>query len=193
MNTNMQSTERRSANYPRFIEPNEERFFSVIATPVGEMLLVGDGSSLVELHLPATAPFEKITDQYTRDDRVLKPVAEQISAYFSGDLTIFTIGLAPSGTNFQLSVWNALCDIEYGTTAAYGEVATAIGRPKAPRAVGMANHVNPIALVIPCHRVIGANGALTGYGGGLDLKRTLLSHEASVRAGNRPNWTKRTR
>jgi len=153
------------------------------------MLLVGDGVSLVELHLPASAPFDKITEQYTRDDEVLSPVAEEIAAYFSGDLTMFTVPLAPSGTVFQLSVWDALCDIAYGTTATYGEIATAVGRPKAPRAVGMANHVNPIALIIPCHRVIGANGALTGYGGGLDLKATLLSLETSILAGERPSWS----
>ncbi|HUY06538.1 MAG TPA: methylated-DNA--[protein]-cysteine S-methyltransferase [Acidimicrobiales bacterium] len=188
MNRVIQSTERGPAHHSRFALPNEERFFSIVTTPVGELLVVSDGSSLVELHLPAGAPFEKTTRPYIRDDRLLKPVADELAAYFSGELTKFTVMLAPSGTEFQRAVWNALCEIEYGATATYGEVAAAINRPKAPRAVGMANHVNPIALIIPCHRVIGANGALTGYAGGLDLKKALLGHEASVVAGERPSW-----
>jgi len=144
------------------------------------LLLISDGTSLVELQLPSFAPFDGFTDGSSRDDALLKPVAMEIEAYLAGELRAFSTPLAPSGTSFQLAVWSALCDIAYGTTASYGDVAFAIGRPKAPRAVGMANHVNPIALIIPCHRVIGANGSLTGYGGGLPLKSLLLDLEADV-------------
>lgn len=193
MNTDTDSARQKSSAHSRFVAPNAQRFFSVISTPVGKMLLVSDGSSLVELHLPANAPFEKTIGGYTRDNRMLHPVAEQIAAYFAGELRVFTVTLAPAGTDFQLSVWNALCDVAYGATATYGDIAKAVGRPKAPRAVGMANHVNPIALIVPCHRVIGANGSLTGYGGGLDLKSALLSHESSVLAGARPKWSRRSR
>lgn len=193
MNTNIRPTKQRTTRHPRFVAQESERLFSIVKTPVGEMLLVGDGFSLVELHLPASAPFDKTAEQYTRDDEVLRPVAQEITAYFSGDLTMFTVPLAPAGTDFQLSAWSALCEVGYGTTNTYGEIATAIGRPKAPRAVGMANHVNPIALIIPCHRIIGANGTLTGYAGGLDLKRALLSHESSVLLGERPNWSRKAR
>ncbi len=157
------------------------------------MLVVSDGASVVELHLPGRKSSGQLPAHYRRDDRVLRPAADEIAAYFDGDLTEFTVALAPSGTDFQRSVWNALCEIEYGTVSTYGEVAAAVDRPRAPRAVGMANHVNPIALIIPCHRVIGANGTLTGYAGGLDLKRALLSHEAAVRAGERPDWGRETR
>lgn len=99
----------------------------------------------------------------------------------------FATPLAPLGTPFQRAVWQALLDIAYGTTATYGEIAASVGRPKAQRAVGMANHVNPIALIIPCHRVIGASGSLTGYGGGLPLKAALLELESDVVAGRRPS------
>lgn len=102
---------------------------------------------------------------------------EQIEAYFAGGLTEFDMNLVPEGTEFQRAVWNALLSIPYGITISYGELAERLGRPTASRAVGAANGANPIGIVIPCHRVIGANGALTGYGGGLHNKEKLLAHE----------------
>lgn len=171
-----------------FGRPGDRRYFCVTETPVGEMLLVGDGESLLELRLPSFGPWSTFGDNYIRDDTCLDEVVQEIAAYFEGDLRSFSFALAPAGTSFQLSVWRALCDVAYGATATYGEIAAAVGRPKAPRAVGMANHVNPVALIVPCHRVIGANGSLTGYGGGLELKRSLLALESLVAAGGRPTW-----
>ena len=108
----------------------------------------------------------------------LKDVADQLQSYFLGTLHEFEIPLDPLGSEFQSAVWKALCRIPFGATRTYGEIARAVDRPKAMRAVGLANHDNPIAIVIPCHRIIGANGSLTGYGGGLNRKRWLLEHEA---------------
>jgi O-6-methylguanine DNA methyltransferase len=108
----------------------------------------------------------------------LKPVADQLEGYFCGNVKRFSLPLDLVGTDFQLLVWRALCAIPYGATRTYGQIATAIGQPKATRAVGLANNRNPIAIIVPCHRVIGADGSLTGYGGGLPRKRKLLDLEA---------------
>ena len=108
----------------------------------------------------------------------LKPVVDQLDGYFCGNLTRFDHPLDPVGTEFQLKVWRALCRIPYGETRAYGQIARAIGQPGAARAVGLANNHNPLPIVVPCHRVIGADGSLTGYGGGLPRKRKLLDLEA---------------
>ena len=106
--------------------------------------------------------------------------ANQLEEYLAGERTVFDLPLLPLGTDFQQKVWQALQEISYGETRSYGEIARRIGQPKAARAVGMANHHNPIAIVIPCHRVIGAGGALTGYMGGLEKKRQLLELEGSL-------------
>lgn len=108
----------------------------------------------------------------------LKPVVDQFEAYFCGALTRFELPLDPVGSEFQLAVWNALRSIPFGETRTYGDIARAVGQPKSARAVGLANHDNRIAIIVPCHRVIGADGSLTGYGGGLPRKRWLLRHEA---------------
>lgn len=108
----------------------------------------------------------------------LKGMTEQLEAYFLGTLHEFEVPLDPVGSEFQVKVWDALRQIPFGETRTYGDVARAVGQPKATRAVGLANHDNPLAIVIPCHRVIGANGSLTGYGGGVNRKRWLLEHEA---------------
>jgi methylated-DNA-[protein]-cysteine S-methyltransferase len=110
---------------------------------------------------------------------VLLDAEAQLSAYFAGELRRFDLPLAPRGTAFQLSVWDALLEIPYGATTSYSELAATIGRPSACRAVGAANGRNPLAVIVPCHRVIGAAGALTGYGGGLERKRMLLALEAA--------------
>jgi methylated-DNA-[protein]-cysteine S-methyltransferase len=111
---------------------------------------------------------------------VLEETAGQLAAYFAGELTSFDIALTMDGSRFQRAVWNGLREIPYGRTISYGELARRIGQPSASRAVGLANGRNPIAIVVPCHRVIGANGSLTGYGGGIDRKRFLLSLEQRV-------------
>ena len=108
----------------------------------------------------------------------LKPAVEQLVAYFNGGLHEFELPLDPQGTEFQLKVWKALGKIPYGETRTYGNIAADVGQPKASRAVGLANNQNPLPIVVPCHRVIGADGSLTGYGGGLQRKKWLLSHEA---------------
>jgi len=112
------------------------------------------------------------------DERGLADVRRQVEEYCAGKRKVFDIERAAHGSAFQHRVWEALMDIPFGATASYGEIARAVGEPKAARAVGMANAVNPIALIVPCHRVIGADGSLTGYGGGLRMKRALLAHEA---------------
>jgi methylated-DNA-[protein]-cysteine S-methyltransferase len=108
----------------------------------------------------------------------LKPVVDQLESYFCGNLTRFDLPLDLAGTEFQLKVWRALCRIPYGTTCAYGQIAKTISQPGAARAVGLANNHNPVPIIVPCHRVIGADGNLTGYGGGLPRKRKLLDLEA---------------
>jgi len=108
----------------------------------------------------------------------LKPVVDQLDGYFCGNLTRFDLPLDPVGTEFQLKVWRALSRIPYGETRAYGQIASAVGQPGAARAVGLANNRNPLPIIVPCHRVIGADGSLTGYGGGLPRKRKLLDLEA---------------
>lgn len=108
----------------------------------------------------------------------LKPVVDQFEGYFCGALMQFELPLDPIGSQFQLETWKALCSIPFAETRSYGQIARAIGQPRAARAVGLANHDNPIAIIVPCHRVIGADGSLTGYGGGLQRKRWLLRHEA---------------
>jgi methylated-DNA-[protein]-cysteine S-methyltransferase len=116
-----------------------------------------------------------------RDDAAIAEVRRQVNEYCAGERTDFDLELAASGTAFQKSVWAALLAIPYGETRSYGEIARKIGQPQAARGVGSANHANPIALIVPCHRVIGADGSLTGYGGGLRLKQALLEHEAAHR------------
>ena len=137
---------------------------------------------LVRFNLDA-ADAERVYPDARRDDRAIAEVRKQVKEYCAGKRTDFDLELAPRGTEFQQAVWKALLAIPYGETRSYGEIARAIGQPKAARGVGSANHSNPIALIVPCHRVIGADGSLTGYGGGLPLKRALLAHEAEHRDG----------
>jgi methylated-DNA-[protein]-cysteine S-methyltransferase len=124
-------------------------------------------------------PHDVLGSDWERDDHnaLLADAKSQLAAYFAGERTEFTMPLAPDGTAFQRKVWSELIKIPYGTTVSYGEVARRIGNPSASRAVGLANGANPIAVIIPCHRVIGTDGKLTGYGGGLDRKQKLLDLE----------------
>jgi methylated-DNA-[protein]-cysteine S-methyltransferase len=142
-------------------------------SPIGTLCLCAEDDRLVGLFLPdrpaPTGPRQK--------SAVLTRAAGQLDEYFAGERRDFDLPLAPSGTEFQTEVWMALARIPFGVTCSYGELARAIGRPSASRAVGAANGANPIAIILPCHRVIGADGTLTGYGGGLPMKRWLLDHE----------------
>ncbi|MBZ5705420.1 MAG: methylated-DNA--[protein]-cysteine S-methyltransferase [Acidobacteriia bacterium] len=151
--------------------------YAQIDSPVGPLLLVGDDAGLRKLEF-MKGRREVIPDPSWREDvRPLREAIRQLRAYFAGKLENFDLPLAPEGTPFQRSVWKLLCEIPYGETISYGELARRVGNPKASRAVGLANGSNPIAIVIPCHRVIGSNGKLTGYGGGLPLKEKLLALE----------------
>jgi methylated-DNA-[protein]-cysteine S-methyltransferase len=151
--------------------------FSTHQSPVGPLLLVGDEDALTRLEFARDA---EIPDGWQRDDLRFSAEHGQLDEYFSGTRTGFDFPLRLEGAAFDRAVWAALREIPYGTTASYGEIAARIGKPGRARAVGAANARNPIAIVVPCHRVIGAHGALTGYGGGLDLKRALLALEGSM-------------
>jgi methylated-DNA-[protein]-cysteine S-methyltransferase len=154
--------------------------YTTFDSPIGELLAVGDGESLSRLQMQRGRRPVPIDSSWKRDDQALAGVRSQLDEYFAGTRTTFDVPLAMAGNDFELSVWAALLEIPYGETASYGSVAQAIGHPTAPRAVGLANGRNPIAVIVPCHRVIGADGSLTGYGGGLERKRLLLDLEAGV-------------
>jgi methylated-DNA-[protein]-cysteine S-methyltransferase len=150
--------------------------YSTLTTPIGELVLTADPDGAVtSLYLPNHRPD---TSDWIRDDALLERAVRQLREYFAGERTEFDLALRPQGAPFQLQVWEALLKIPYGETASYGEIAREIGHPTAFRAVGAANGQNPIAIIVPCHRVIGSNGSLTGYGGGLPTKRALLDLEA---------------
>jgi methylated-DNA-[protein]-cysteine S-methyltransferase len=143
-----------------------------VATPIGPLRLGAEDGRLSRVEFAASA-------ETRSNEPVLLEAEAQLRAYFAGELRRFDLPLAPRGTAFQLSVWDALLEISYGSTTSYSELAAAIGRPSACRAVGAANGRNPLAVIVPCHRVIGAAGGLTGYGGGLERKRMLLALEAA--------------
>ncbi|HEX5353476.1 MAG TPA: methylated-DNA--[protein]-cysteine S-methyltransferase [Rhodanobacteraceae bacterium] len=148
-----------------------------IDSPIGPLLLLGDGAGLVEIGLPHHgAPMQPPADA-KQDNSKLRAAARQLDEYFAGTRQQFDVPLHPSGTPFQLEVWGALLAIPYGETVSYADIARRIRRPRAVRAVGAANGANPLAIIVPCHRVIGSHGDLVGYGGGLPAKRWLLEHE----------------
>lgn len=150
--------------------------YTYVDTPIGAILIAGDGTSIFETYFAGAQP----KPDWIRDDDAFAEATAQLRAYFAGDLKAFHLPLAPRGTEFQQSVWSALLEIPYGQTTTYSTIAEKIRRPAAVRAVGAANGANPIPIIIPCHRVIGTNGSLTGFGGGLDVKRQLLALEARV-------------
>jgi methylated-DNA-[protein]-cysteine S-methyltransferase len=155
-------------------------FYSLFDSPVGELLLTSDGEKLTGLHLPATKGPDEVGPDGCRDDGPFRVVREQLRAYFAGELRDFDVPLGLAGTAFQRRVWRALCDIPYGETLSYADLARRVGQPGAARAVGSANGANPVAIIVPCHRVIAADGTLGGYGGGLDRKQWLLRHEGAA-------------
>ena len=148
----------------------------VFGTPVGLMALEGREDALTALYLPNT-PVEPVG----AETPLLAQGREELLEYFGGKRRTFDLPLKPQGTPFQQRVWAALREIPYGETRSYGQIAAQVGNPKAGRAVGMANNRNPIAIIVPCHRVIGANGSLTGYAGGLSVKQELLALERRTR------------
>ncbi|MBW0012045.1 methylated-DNA--[protein]-cysteine S-methyltransferase [Mycobacterium sp.] len=150
--------------------------YRIVDSPIGPLTVAGRDSILTNVRM-VDQTYEPSRADWSPDPWAFGGVVEQLNAYFAGELTDFDIELDPRGTEFQRRVWNALLTIPYGETRSYGAIAEQIGAPGCARAVGWANGHNPIAIVIPCHRVIGANGSLTGYGGGLDRKRSLLELE----------------
>ncbi|MGH9080180.1 MAG: methylated-DNA--[protein]-cysteine S-methyltransferase [Acidimicrobiales bacterium] len=155
---------------------------TTVASPVGPLTLRASDGRLTGMamegqrHAPVAGPDQQ------QDDRWFAAIVEQLDGYFTGELTRFDVPLELSGTEFQRQVWSELQRIPYGETISYGELAHRVGNPAAVRAVGLANGRNPITIIVPCHRVIGADGSLTGYGGGLERKAWLLDHEAGCRA-----------
>ncbi|HEX4864855.1 MAG TPA: methylated-DNA--[protein]-cysteine S-methyltransferase [Acidimicrobiales bacterium] len=169
---------------PRLLpaNPENDRFWwDEISLSVGEakvdVLLISDGHALTGLWFGPTRPGTPDSPGSVRDRKPVADAAAQLAAYAEGELTEFDVPLRPSGSEFQRSVWELLLDIPYGVTTTYGKVASDLGKPKASRAVGAAVGSNPLSIIVPCHRVIGADGSLTGYGGGLENKVALLKLE----------------
>jgi methylated-DNA-[protein]-cysteine S-methyltransferase len=158
---------------------------TIVDSPLGPLTLVTRAGGLAgvymtqQRHLPPEDTFGPRVA--VTDVPLLTRTADQLAAYFAGDLRDFDLDMSTSGTPFQRRVWTALRDIPYGETVTYGELAAAVGQPTASRAVGLANGRNPLSIVVPCHRVVGANGSMTGYGGGIERKRWLLDFERGTR------------
>jgi methylated-DNA-[protein]-cysteine S-methyltransferase len=156
------------------------RYYTELASPIGSLLVVGDPQLLTGLYMTEHRHQPAMPAGCTRNDHAFRHVREQLQAYFAGKLRQFEVAVAGRGSPFQRSVWQALSEIPFGVTESYGALARRIGNANASRAVGLANGKNPISIIVPCHRVIGANGSLTGYGGGLERKQWLLEHERRV-------------
>ncbi|HEY3687988.1 MAG TPA: methylated-DNA--[protein]-cysteine S-methyltransferase [Streptosporangiaceae bacterium] len=156
------------------------RVYDIVGSPIGGLALIGDGTVLTGLYMETDHARVLADPELTRAPGAFPEAADQLDAYFSGERTTFDLPLAPRGTEFQRAVWSALTEIPYGQTTTYAQLALDIDRPTAIRAVGAANGRNPISLIIPCHRVIGTDGSLTGYAGGLPRKRTLLDLESGT-------------
>jgi methylated-DNA-[protein]-cysteine S-methyltransferase len=154
--------------------------FTTFESPIGELLAVGDGRALHGLYMQEGKTAATVRAGWERADKTFAELRLQLADYFAGRRRAFEVPLAMIGSPFQRRVWRALQDIPYGETTSYGEVARRIGVPSASRAVGVANGRNPVAVIVPCHRVIGADGGLTGYGGGVERKQFLLDLEAGV-------------
>ena len=152
-----------------------DRIASTLPTPIGELLLVGDGEALTAVEFDDARRGSPTPGG--AGDSVIEEAAAQLRAYFAGTRTTFDLPLRAAGTPFEQAVWEELRRIPYGETTSYGELAARVGEPTAARAVGRANGRNPLPIIVPCHRVIGADGSLTGFGGGLECKRALLDLE----------------
>jgi methylated-DNA-[protein]-cysteine S-methyltransferase len=160
-------------------------YFSELSSPIGSLLLLGDERSLAALYMVDHRHQPPLPTGCERNDSAFRQARAQLAAYFAGERLEFELELAGQGTAFQRRVWSALCDIQFGETESYGGLARRIGNPNASRAVGLANGKNPISIIVPCHRVIGKSGSLTGYGGGMERKKWLLEHEQRI-AAQRP-------
>lgn len=152
-------------------------------SPIGRLLLAGREGVLHELYFPNVTATMTVPAEWVRDEAAFSEPLRQLREYFAGRRQQFDLAVDPQGTPFQKEVWRELCRIPYGQTASYQAIAERLGKPKACRAVGMANGKNPLPIIIPCHRIIGKNGTLTGFGGGLPVKRQLLDLERAPLAG----------
>jgi methylated-DNA-[protein]-cysteine S-methyltransferase len=158
--------------------------FDEIATPIGPLLLAADEHGLRHVLFAQDRYGPRERGDWVRDRALLRECSAQLLAWFGGELRVFALRLAAHGTPFQQRVWQALGTIPFGSTCSYRDIACALGAPTATRAVGAANGRNPLPIIVPCHRVIGADGSLTGFGGGLPRKRWLLAHEARLSGGD---------
>ena len=151
--------------------------YTTMQGPFGPIFLARNAEGLVRIWFESTGKRYRPASDWRSDAGPLRDATEQLSAYFKGELRVFDLPLAPEGTAFQKDVWRALIDVPYGATTTYGEIAARVGRANSARAVGAANGSNPLPIVVPCHRVIGSDGSLTGYGGGMKIKEALLRLE----------------
>jgi methylated-DNA-[protein]-cysteine S-methyltransferase len=157
--------------------------YDVVPAPIGRLIIASDGSAIAGVWMANADPRDVSWAERRGNDALLTQAREELLAYFAGRLRAFDIPLAPNGTEFQRRVWQELRTIPFGTTISYATLARRVNNTDAVRAVGSANGRNPIPIIIPCHRVIGSDGSLTGFGGGLDRKRWLLDHEGALRGG----------
>ena len=157
-------------------------YWHEIDSPIGRLLLAGERDRLSLVHFQSTARPRRPESEWIAAPGMFDTVALQLQEYFAGERRAFDLALLMPGTPFQRAVWSALTAIPYGETVSYAELARRLGRPRAVRAVGSANGANPVPIIVPCHRVIGSDGSLTGFGGGLEVKRRLLALEGAVSA-----------
>jgi len=155
----------------------ENMYYTTFESPIGPLFLAGGEEGLKYLNIRKGKKKIEVPDDWQENKEFFSEISRQLEAYFAGQLKSFEVKLAPEGTEFHKSVWKALTEIPYGETRTYKEIAISVGKPKAYRAVGLANNRNPISIIVPCHRVIGTNGKLTGYASGLDVKEFLLRLE----------------
>ena len=165
---------------------NSKLAYGYFDSPVGVLLVAGDTDQLHLISFSTESRTKEPQADWRRNDSLFVEVFRQLYAYFQGELTQFNLPLRLAGTAFQNTVWTALCDIPFGETISYGALASHIGKPTASRAVGGANGANPLPIVVPCHRVIGSDKSLTGFGGGVEIKRYLLAHEQRFSAREEP-------
>ena len=161
----------------------ETLIYHVVKSPIGRLILASDGIALVGVWMANASPTDANWSRLEGDDDILAQARQELEEYFDGRRRTFDVPLAPNGTEFQLSVWSALTTIPFGTTISYADLARRVGNEAAVRAVGAANGRNPIPVIVPCHRVIGSDGSLTGFGGGLPRKKWLLQHEGALPVG----------
>lgn len=152
-------------------------FTTTYHSPIGTLTLASDSKGLRHIVFPKGSRAFDTPEEWENKPEEFVQVVKELDEYFAGTRKQFTVALAPQGTEFQQAVWQALVNLEYAETCSYGEIASRIGKPSASRAVGAANGANPIPIIVPCHRVVGASGKLTGFGGGLPTKAWLLAHE----------------